>query len=461
MKYLDSGDRDPFQALGRWFDVVLREGDVVEVRWQAGFFTADGLGFLVPTLHRLRREDGVVVALVGSNNGDTLRSDVERLLPLLGIPRRGASLGIVSFSGAFFHPKTYHFTRADGSQAAYVGSANLTSAGIGSLHVEAGVLLDTRDGDDPGELARIRVATDDWFADGGRAGLTIVDGSQVLDQLVERGVLALAPVPRAKNEGGGSELASGAGRPRLHPLVRVPPWDTTEVVSTSTQGAGASAVSGPGPAAPARTSSTRPGLPAYLRFAPDAGVPTAEAEALTGAPLPGGALGLVLRLSRDSTRHFEDRRGTSNVSIPVQTLPTVRFGIYHGKYKRPRAEFGLRARYVGAQWTFLLDPLATSIMAYGYVEQEPGHRDVRLLLPAAIRTLAERIRLAGVAAPADGDMALLEWPTEATPEFRLTFLERGSPLALQAQALFDAAAASGVPVGDGACWLAAGVSPPW
>ncbi|MCI0342037.1 MAG: phospholipase D family protein [Planctomycetales bacterium] len=144
MKYLDSGWREPAQALGHWLEVVLQDGDVAEVRWQSGFYAADGLGFLAPTLDRIREEGGRVVALVGSNNGDTLRGDVARLVSLLGIPRPGAHLGVVSFTGAFFHPKTYHLTRRDGSQAAYVGSANLTSAGVGSLHVEAGVLLDTR-----------------------------------------------------------------------------------------------------------------------------------------------------------------------------------------------------------------------------------------------------------------------------------------------------------------------------
>jgi len=125
MKYLDSGSRDPAEALGHWLEAILRDNDVAEIRWQSGFYTADGLGFLAPALERIRDEGGPVVAIVGSNNCDTLRVDVERLLPLLGIPRQRALLGVVSFGGAFFHPKTYHLTRRDGTQAAYVGSANL------------------------------------------------------------------------------------------------------------------------------------------------------------------------------------------------------------------------------------------------------------------------------------------------------------------------------------------------
>lgn len=147
------------------------------------------------------------------------------MLALLGIPRDRARLGVVSFTGAYFHPKTYHLTRTDGSEAAYVGSANMTTAGVGSLHVEAGVVLDTRDNDDPAVLADIRKAVDAWFADG-REGLTVVDGPDALDRLLEERVLASAPTPRRENEAGGGMGGTRAGRPRLTPLVRLPRWRT-------------------------------------------------------------------------------------------------------------------------------------------------------------------------------------------------------------------------------------------
>jgi len=225
MRYLDSGIRDPSQALGHWLEGVLRDGDVVEIRWQAGFYSADGLGFLAPTLERIRDEGGRVTALVGSNDGATLRADVERLLPLLGVPREGALLGVVSFVAAFYHPKTYHLTRRDRSQAAYVGSANLTSAGVGALHVEAGLVLDTRDGDDDGVLTAIAAGADSWFANGGRPGLSIVDGAEVIARLCAKGVLADQPLPRTRDAGEGGDEQTGARRPRLHALVRIPRWE--------------------------------------------------------------------------------------------------------------------------------------------------------------------------------------------------------------------------------------------
>lgn len=223
MRYLDSGARDPSQTLGRWLQEVLSDDTVVDVRWQSGFFTADGLGFLAPTLDRVRAEGGTVAAVVGSNNSDTLRSDIARLARLIGIPRAGARLGIVSFAGAFFHPKTYHIARRDGSETAYVGSANLTSAGVGSLHVEAGVVLDSRSGDEARLLATIRAAVDAWFADGGRPGLSLVTGEESLARLTYEGVLAERRTPRARIETGAADVPSGS-RPRLRMLVTVPPW---------------------------------------------------------------------------------------------------------------------------------------------------------------------------------------------------------------------------------------------
>jgi NgoFVII restriction endonuclease len=151
MRYLDTGSRDATQAVGAWLQNELTP-DVIEVRWQSGFFAADGLGVFAPTLRRLASDDRTVKALIGSNDGETPRDHVLQLMKLLGVPRSRAELGVVSYSGgAYFHPKVYHLRRTDGSQGAYVGSANLTASGIASLHIEAGVVLDTRD-DDPTEV---------------------------------------------------------------------------------------------------------------------------------------------------------------------------------------------------------------------------------------------------------------------------------------------------------------------
>lgn len=164
--------------------------------------------------------------LIGSNNGDTLQVDIERLAELLGVPRENADLGVVSVAGAFFHPKVYHFRRYDGSQAAYVGSANLTYAGVGSLHIEAGIILDSRDGDSADTLNSIASAIDDWFRTPTRIGLRVIAARDAVRTLADEGILAAQPLPRAINEGGGANAGTAPPRPRLHVLVPVPDWGT-------------------------------------------------------------------------------------------------------------------------------------------------------------------------------------------------------------------------------------------
>lgn len=220
MRYLDTGTREPSQALARWLEGVLCE-DKMELRIQTGFFSLNGIGILVSFLERGTRDDQITKMLIGSNEGCTLRDDVAGLIRILGIPRRAAHLGVVSFGGAYFHPKTYHVRRSDGSQAAFVGSANLTASGL-ALHVEAGIALDTREGDSADELSHIASAVDAWFEEK-REGLTLIADPKDLDELVESGILALVRPPRPLAEAYESETASRNSRPRLKPLLRLPP----------------------------------------------------------------------------------------------------------------------------------------------------------------------------------------------------------------------------------------------
>lgn len=455
MRYIDTGSRKPSDSLGAWLQESLTP-EVVGVRFQSGFFSADALGLLSPTLERLAGSNQIVRALIGSNDGGTLRDDVLKLVGLLGIPRTGASLGIVSYSGgAFFHPKTYHLLRSDGSQAAYVGSANFSAAGVASLHVEAGLLVDTRDGD-PAEVAdQIAEAIDTWF-DSTRAGFSAITGPEDVAALTAAGVLAASPPARMPVRGSGGSGAGVETRPRLRPLISLPRLaasvDTGEPGTTP---AVAPSIPAPVAAVP------RAGFPPYLLFDPGAGHPTSGTAALAGTTLPGGAAGLVVRLNRDSARHFTGGKGTSNFSVPVATASTLRFGIYHGKYERPRAEYGLRLRYLGEGNTLRIAPVETNVMAYGFAPGESGHGDLRMVIPAAVRRLADAIRAAGLPVPRDGDVALVEWPEPTSPEFRMSFLQRGTPLYEIAESAFQTASRTGQLVGEGACWLPAGIAPTW
>jgi hypothetical protein len=231
MRYIDSGSRESEQTFGFWLQEVLGD-DISEVRWQSGFFNEEALGYFVPALEGLSQTNGVVRVLIGSNApGGTPRDDVIRLVELIGLPRRNANLGVVRYGNAFYHPKTYHFRRTDGSQCAYVGSSNLTAQGA-ALHTEAGLTLDSRNGDPIEVLEAIASAVDVWF-DEHREGVNYISAAGDVDALVTNGVLTLAAPPPAppgppdqptggSGEGPGEESPAGKLGPILNPLIEVP-----------------------------------------------------------------------------------------------------------------------------------------------------------------------------------------------------------------------------------------------
>lgn len=452
MRYIDSGARDVGQTVGAWLEEEL-DAEVAELRWQSGFFSADGLPPFVPALERLAANDLPVRVVIGSNNSDTLHTHVSHLVQAIGLPRPSAQLGVVKYSGAFFHPKTYHLRRADGSQAAYVGSANLTAAGISGLHVEAGVLLDTTEGDPPPVLDAIAGSVDDWFGEN-RTGIELVTSADDVERLAAAGLLSSTPTPRMRAEARSDEGVTGAIRPRLQPLYRL-----AAIVRAAARGEAAAQdlLQAPRAVLPV---APQEGFPPYVLFAPGAIAPTSGVAALSGAPLPGGYAGIVFRLTRDSARHWRGGVGTANISIPVPTVSTLRFGIY--RERRPRAEYQLHMRYVFPGGQIRAAPSNTNVMVYGFVPGDTGHGDVRLVVPLPpARELLQRITDARLPAPEEGHVAILEWPTVQSPLFGLTLLQHGSPMYRHAEALLAAAGQANELVGQGATWLPPALLPDW
>jgi hypothetical protein len=239
MRYLDTGSRDPDEALGAWLEAMTADPLVAAVRWQSGCFGAEALGYFVPVFDRLAATGGALNVLVGSNDGTTKRHDLEILLELAGPTREGRRIGVVAFDNAYYHPKTFHFSRSDGSEAAYVGSANLTRSGAASLHVEAGLLLDTRDGDDPAIVAKIRAAVDWWF-DAMPEGFTLLTDLTDLDVLVARGHLDV-PRPQVTRPAAPDAQPASAERVTLSPLRSIPALPTGSAADDSAAAATANA----------------------------------------------------------------------------------------------------------------------------------------------------------------------------------------------------------------------------
>jgi hypothetical protein len=203
-------------------------------------------------------------------------------------------------------------------------------------------------------------------------------------------------------------------------------------------------------------------FPPYILFAPAATSPTSGAAALTGSTLPGGATGLVVRLNKDSARHFLGGSGTANVSVPVASIGAIRFGVLQGKHVRPRAEFELRMRFVSHTGIQVAVQSDTNVMVYGYAPGESGHGDVRMLVPAGpSREIRDFALGMGVPVPVAGRPMILEWPTPTDPSFKATFVEAGFHLFNTLDGMLTTAGASGQLVGRGATWLTPGLSPIW
>jgi hypothetical protein len=431
--------------------------DIREVRIQTGFFSIDGIAPFIQTLAKCKEENFPVKIVIGSNDASTLKDDMINLANILGVPRDSVQLGVVSFGNAYFHPKTFHFRRDDGTQAAFVGSANLTASGL-ALHVEAGIALDTRDGDAPQHLEEIASAIDYWFT-GQRTGITVITESNIIDTLAENGVLALVPPPRPNTQTGSGNSGSKPLRPRLKRLFDFPQVQTdggSQQQTEETQG---------GQQTPPILDSNLPvekrtGFPDYILFEPSATEPTDGESAITGTVLPSGAVGLIIQLNKDSARHFMGGDGTANISIPVDTVATLRFGVM-GKHSRPAGMFRIYWRYISDDGILGNGVKHTSLMGYGFTKKESGHGDIRLVVPAAVRNMGEAVIKAGRDLPTSGDLALLEWPTQHDPFFRLSCIDRTSQYYQQVDNIFRIAENSNNLVGDCACWLPDGFSPTW
>jgi len=211
------------------------------MRWQLGYFGAEILPYFAPAMARLRRSGGTVRVLVGSNDGTTRQSDVAALLAAGSPARPGLRVGVVSFAVGYFHPETVHLIRYDGSAAAFIGSSNFTGAGA-ALNVEAGIVLDTRDGDHPNMLDAVKAAIDWWFA-ARRPGLHLVSAAANLTALARAGVLDVSQPPRPRSAATRSGASGGRGS-SLRPLLKLP-------------GSAPRSSSGPSPASPAAPAPVR------------------------------------------------------------------------------------------------------------------------------------------------------------------------------------------------------------
>ncbi len=464
MRYLDTASRQPNATLGTWLkENVTQEATALFV--QSGFFESDVLGLIEAELTRLSSA-GAVVIVIGSNGGATTRASVDDLVDVLDLPNTRAHVRVIRFSSGLFHPKTYVVERSDRSMAAYVGSANFTADGA-ARHVEAGIALDTRLGDEAATIAMIVNVTRAWLAKGAVDGVHQVECAADVAVLTGQGVLDVsqphpAPTPPASGgngTGGGAPSAQGlrrlfaipSRRPRHGTPVGPPPSAKRLAASLATTGA----------AAPGETQLAD--YPDSVWFDPTARAsPTNGAAGLMAAPFPKPCL--IVKLNRQSIKNFWGTPGTSDVNLPLDILPYIRFGV-GGVNLLPKVLFGYEARYVGDGGLALSDGSGETNITYVGVGPVPTrtHPDLRLLVPSGISELEPKITGAGAALPDEGDFMVLHLPTKMQPTVRFTFLDRGSSIFRAVDGFYKAEVSAGHGLGStkSAVWAPDTFVPSW
>lgn len=449
MQYIDTGSRNPEESLGYWLNSIF-DNSLVQMRIQSGYFSADSLGLFVPPLLNTITSGGIVRILIGSNQSTTIGNDVKELAKYLYLPQTNVELGVIYYPSALFHPKVYHFVRADESQCAYIGSSNFTFQGIASHNVEAGIILDTHAGDPIEQLNLISEKIDEWFLSE-REGMFRIKQVEDVDILIREGILtehrpAASPTSSNKHE---TDDADSRKYPTLKPLFKIPKLDTkTSSIGDRKEAEKYKPL--------ARDTEIHRIFPDYIKFIPDPTSPSRNEDALSGSELPHPFIGLIFHLNNDSSRHFHGGPGTANISIPVESLHTLRFGITgKGKFpQRPRAEFTLQVKMItDSEVIPYRENLSTNIMAYGFLPGETGHGDIRMLVPAQIREFAEELNSRGLPLPRSGDLAALIWPTYHEPIFKLYLFDNRSVFFEKAREIFEDARRKGRIVGHGACWM--------
>ena len=217
VKYIDTGKRDPESAVSRWVEREVNR--VKEARFQSGYFSGGAIQDVGPAISSARQRGGSVRIAIGSNGGVTKSRSVRDLLAEVQPNSLERRIGVVSYESGLFHPKVFHFTRIDGSMSAYVGSANLTTSGFRGKNIEAGLLLDTLEGDSSEVLIEI-AETVDWWFNQPRDGLSEVSDEQDILALIGREVLDV-PMPRIIRAPSSGPVPGRARGHSLNPLVQV------------------------------------------------------------------------------------------------------------------------------------------------------------------------------------------------------------------------------------------------
>ncbi len=224
-KYLDTGSNDSTHSLGHWLDTNLISG-IQEFHAQFAYFTYTALKPYADTLKNAVLAGVPVHIVLGSNEKSLVAGDLRQVLKIVE-NAANASLTVVAYSNAKFHPKTVQIVRSNGSATAVVGSGNFTHRGLG-WNVEAGIALDSKEGDDAVVIRQIADAIDRWQSLT-ESGVFPIQNEADISVLLSAGILSVAPLPRqpstslTANSNTRATTLVGSRRPLWRPAILTGP----------------------------------------------------------------------------------------------------------------------------------------------------------------------------------------------------------------------------------------------
>jgi HKD family nuclease len=374
IRYVDSATRAHGETLLAWLLKELPSAQQFLVA--SGYFDATVLDWVEPEIAALLSRGGEAHFTIGSNQGQTQREDLERLLALVASSPSKASLFVVHIPDALFHHKTY-FVSGPGRISALVGSPNFTAAS-GTRNFEAAVIIDADSPVPPLDAieASLRpAAVASWV------NAYQVNGLRDLDALARMGAINVQRPPLQRGPGTPATVAARARRRR----TRFPP--SAGIAGT-----------------PHPTARPRP-------------IVKARAKRASVAP-PTGKTFVIFIFARNDLK----LTGTGEFSVPAgvkdwagRVLGTpVTLG--QGEFMR----INLLARLAASPNAVIAAPEPVRLWSPG--RSGGTHQDVRLVLGNAIRsTLVEESTLLYGTRPEGGDVGVLELPDDPRVEpLRLT-----------------------------------------
>lgn len=382
MQYLDSASRDRADTLYTWLESVLP--DAVYFGCQTGYFAYDGIYPLEARFVDLLKRSGQLRLVVGANEASLRSVDLEDVLDLFDQApgNHTKSLVVAAADDVLMHSKTFYVEKADGSRYALIGSANLTHSGL-SRNIEAGMAIDSTN--DPGApFDQIRNAIEIWHSTSTKNSRLVT--RPTLAKLIADGVVDQPRSPRSAGSPR-TRRARAVVFPAIGAILRLPRKKRVVAPPTPTR---------------------RPATPQKVPIG-------------TLATLPGGAVGVIKRLTALDTKGFNGGAGTPYIALSYEVAAYLPMTPY-GKNSEPRTDVSVEARIdTVPEEVINSGSSTTNITHVGAGGRSTSHSDLRFNYLTTVRRGIEDLAAKyGVRRPDANDLVALEFQDGV--RVRVTFI---------------------------------------